>query len=299
MPLDPIIQIDNLSKHYGKVRALTDLTLDVQRGEIFGYLGPNGAGKTTTIRLLMNFLHPTSGSARIFGLDSQQDSVAIRKQVGNLPGELTLWDHMTGWELVNYLGGLRGGVDRGYVGQLAERLGMDLNIKAKACSSGAKRKLGLIQALMHKPALLILDEPTSGLDPLVQQTFHSLIREIKDEGRTVFMSSHNLPEVEHICDRVAILRGGRLSAIERIDQLKKVHYRWMTLRFVEEVPPNEFAALPSVADVTVSNGSLRFRVAGDLDLVVKTAAKHHVIDMTYEEPNLESIFLDYYGDKKS
>lgn len=301
MPDSPnvVIQIDKLSKRYGNVQALTDLTLNVNRGEVFGYLGPNGAGKTTTIRLLLDFIRPTGGSARIFGLDAQRDSVAIRKRVGNLPGELALWDRMTGWELVNYLGGLRGGVDRRYVGELAERLGMDLNIKAKACSSGAKRKLGLIQALMHKPDLLILDEPTSALDPLVQQTFYSLIREIKNEGRTVFMSSHNLPEVQHICDRVAILRSGQLSAIERIDQLKKVYYRWMTLRFDDKVQPSEFAALKGVSDVTVNNGSLRFRVSGDLDPVIKTAAQHHVVDMAYEEPNLESVFLDYYGEKKS
>lgn len=152
---------------------------------------------------------------------------------------------------------------------------------------------------MHKPDLLILDEPTSGLDPLVQQTFYTLMREIKAEGRTVFMSSHNLPEVEHICDRVGILRDGQLTAVERIDQLKKVHYRWMTLRFDDETQPDEFTALPGVSDVTTTNGSLRFRVAGELDPVIKAAAHHHLIDMIYEEPTLESIFLEYYGEKES
>ena len=295
---DNIIQINQLTKHYGTTKALTGLTLDVNRGEIFGYLGPNGAGKTTTIRLLLDFIRPTGGSATIFGLDAQRQSVDIRARVGNLPGDLVLWDHMTGWELVDYLGGLRGGVDRRYVTALAERLGMDMNVRAKACSSGMKRKLGLIQALMHKPDLLILDEPTSGLDPLVQQTFYTLIREIKADGRTVFMSSHNLPEVEHVCDRVGILRDGQLTAVERIDQLKKVHYRWMTLRFDDGTQPDEFAALPGVSDVTTTNGSLRFRVAGELDPVIKAAARHHLIDMTYEEPSLESIFLEYYGEKE-
>jgi ABC-2 type transport system ATP-binding protein len=291
------IHIEGLSKDYNGTHALSDLRLDVFKGEVFGYLGPNGAGKTTTIRLLLDFIRPTRGSAAIFGLDTRRDSIAIRERVGNLPGELALWNHMTGWELVDYLGGLRGGVDRRYVGALAERLGMDMNVKVKACSSGMKRKLGLIQTLMHKPDLLILDEPTNGLDPLVQQTFYTLIREIKAEGRTVFMSSHNLPEVEHVCDRVGILRAGRLVAVEKIADLKKVYFRWMTLRLDDGAQANEFEALPGVSDVTSHNGSLRFRVSGELDPVIKAAAKHHVIDMAYEEPNLEAIFLEYYGEK--
>jgi ABC-2 type transport system ATP-binding protein len=296
-----VLHIKSLTKHYGKVKALSNLTLEVFRGEIFGYLGPNGAGKSTTIRLLLDFIRPTSGSAAIFGLDTRRESAAIRAQVGNLPGELVMWEHMTGWELVDYLGGLRGGVDRSYVGQLAERLGMDMNIRVKACSSGMKRKLGLIQAMMHKPALLILDEPTNGLDPLVQQTFYALIGEIKAQGRTVFMSSHNLAEVEHVCDRVGILRGGQLSAVERIDQLKRVHYRWMTLRFGESdrVFPNEFASIQGISDVSVEDGKVRFRLSGELDPVIKAAARHRVLDMDYEEPSLEDIFLDYYGEKQS
>ncbi len=293
----PIIHIDGLSKSYGRTHALNDLCLEVQPGEVFGYLGPNGAGKTTTIRLLLNLIHPTRGSAQIFGLDTQRESVAIRQRLGNLPGELSLWNHMSGWELVDYLGGLRGGVDRDYVAELASRLEMDMNRKVKACSSGMKRKLGLIQALMHKPDLLILDEPTSGLDPLVQQTFYKLIREISQQGRTVFMSSHNLPEVEHVCDRVGILRAGRLMKVEKISDLKKVHFRWMTLRFDEPANLNEFAGLPGVSDVSANNGSLCFRVSGELDPVIKQAASHHLLDMNYEEPSLEDIFLEYYGEK--
>lgn len=292
-----IIHMDGLTKDYGSTHALSDLSLDVESGEIFGYLGPNGAGKTTTIRLLLDFIRPTRGSATIFGLDTRRESVAIRERVGNLPGELALWNHMTGWELVDYLGGLRGGVDKRYVGELAERLDMDMKRRGKACSSGMKRKLGLIQALMHKPDLLILDEPTNGLDPLVQQTFYRLMREIAQQGRTVFMSSHNLPEVEHVCDRVGILRAGKLVAVEKISSLKKVYFRWMTLRFDDGAQPAEFEALPGVSDVTAVNGSLRFRVSGELDPVIKLAARHHLTDMTYEEPSLETIFLDYYGEK--
>src|SRR5688572_28010683 len=184
------MHIDKLTKRYGKLEALSNLNLDVYRSEIFGYLGPNGAGKTTTIRLVMDMIRPTSGQVQIFGLDANKDSVKLHQRLGNLPGELTLWDHMTGWEVVHYLGDLRGSVDMKYVGELAERLEMNMNRKVKECSSGMKRKLGLIQALMHKPDLLILDEPTNGLDPLVQQTFYKLMNEVRNEGRTIFMSSH-------------------------------------------------------------------------------------------------------------
>ena len=296
-PYRAVIHTEGLTKHYGSLHALSDLDLEVHRGEIFGYLGPNGAGKTTTIRLLLDLIRPTSGHAHIFGMDVNRESVAVRARIGNLPGELALWNHMTGWELVDYLGGLRGGVDRRYVGELAERLDMDMTRRVKACSSGMKRKLGLIQALMHKPELLILDEPTNGLDPLVQQTFYTLMREVSREGRTVFMSSHNLPEVEHICDRVGILRSGRLEAVERIGDLKKVYFRWMTLRIDGETHPEAFEALDGVSEVSAHNGTLRFRISGELDPIIKLAAQHHVVDMAYEEPTLETIFLEYYGDK--
>ncbi len=290
-----VIQIDGLTKHYGSVQALNDLNLEVYQGEIFGYLGPNGAGKTTTIRMLLDLIRPTAGSARILGHDVNQDSVTLHHRLGNLPGELALWDQMTGWELVRYLGGLRGGVDEGYVRTLAERLDMDMNRRVKDCSSGMKRKLGLIQAMMHRPDLLILDEPTNGLDPLVQQTFHQLMREVSSEGRTVFLSSHNLPEVEAICDRVGILRHGRLRAVERIAELKQVRFRWMTLKVADGADPARFEALDGVSDVTAEDGTLRFRVTGDLDPVIKAAAQYHVIDLTYVEPSLEEIFLEYYG----
>lgn len=294
-----VMQLDRLTKRYGKVQALTDLTLDVYRGEIFGYLGPNGAGKTTTIRLLLDLIRPTSGQAQILGLDVHRDSVKLHASFGNLPGELALWNHMTGWEVTKYLGDIRGGVDIKYVGELAERLDMNMQRKVKECSSGMKRKLGLIQALMHKPDLLILDEPTNGLDPLVQQTFYKLMNEIRNDGRTIFMSSHNLPEVEHLCDRVGILGAGRLLTVENIGNLKNIHFRWMTLEFVDHVDMTEFANLPGVSSVEAQNGRLHFRVTGEPDAVIKAAAKHHVKNMEFREPNLEEIFLEYYGGTKS
>ena len=291
-----VIHINGLTKHYGDVKALNDLHLDVYQGEIFGYLGPNGAGKTTTIRTLLDLIRPTAGHAEILGMDANLDSVKLHARLGNLPGELALWNNMTGWDLINYLGALRGGVDMTYVGELAERLDMDMTRKAKNCSSGMKRKLGLIQAMMHKPDLLILDEPTNGLDPLVQLTFHKLMQEVSDQGRTVFLSSHNLPEVEAICDRVGILRQGHLEAVERISDLKQVRFRWMTLEVDGHIEPAEFERLDGVDDVSSHNGKLRFRVSGELDPVIKAAANHHVIDLAYEEPSLEEIFLEYYGD---
>jgi ABC-2 type transport system ATP-binding protein len=295
MTNDVVIQMEGLTKHYGSVQALNDLDLDVYRGEVFGYLGPNGAGKTTTIRTLLDLIRPTAGRARILGFDAQSDSVKLHQHIGNLPGELALWDHLNGWDLVRYLGELRGGVDEQYVGELAERLDMDMTRKVKECSSGMKRKLGLIQAMMHRPDVLILDEPTNGLDPLVQQTFHKLMREVSEEGRTVFLSSHNLREVETICDRVGILRTGRLRAVERIADLKQVRFRWMTLKVANGADPAIFEALDGVSDVSSHNGSIRFRVTGELDPVIKAAAQYHVIDLSYEEPSLEEIFLEYYG----
>ncbi len=290
-----VIHIEGLTKHYGKVKALTNLNLDVYKGEIFGYLGPNGAGKTTTIRTLVDLIRPTAGRASILGFDVNADSVRLHAHIGNLPGELALWDHMTGWGVVRYLGGLRGGVDEKYVGELAGRLDMDMTRKVRECSSGMKRKLGLIQALMHRPEVLILDEPTNGLDPLVQKTFHQLMREVTAEGRTVFLSSHNLPEVEAICDRVGILRLGKLEAVERISDLKQVRFRWMTLALDQPIDPAPFASLTGVSDVTAHNNSIRFRVTGDLDPVIKLAARYHVVDLSYEEPSLDDIFLEYYG----
>ncbi len=300
MDAKPIIQTHRLTKHYGDIRALQNLDLAVNRGEVFGYLGPNGAGKTTTIRLLLDMIRPTHGSASIFGLDSQADSVEIRQRTGYLPGELALWDNLTGWGLVEYFGRLRGDMPHKNAGELAERLDIDLNRSLHGLSTGMKRKIGLIQAMMHKPELLILDEPTGGLDPLVQQTFYELIDEARAAGQTVFLSSHNLPEVERVCDRVGILREGELRAVERVSDLKHVSFRWMTLHLGNGAQKEAAARLmqiEGVQDVSIkdTDGEVRFRVSGALDPVIKTAAQFHVLDLNYEEPSLEEIFLTYYG----
>ncbi|MBL8164289.1 MAG: ABC transporter ATP-binding protein [Anaerolineae bacterium] len=298
--MTPIIQTERLSKVYQRGRgepvyALKDLTLAVQPGEVFGYLGPNGAGKTTTIRLLMDFIRPTSGSARIFGQDVRQHSVAIHQRIGFLPGELNLWKNQTGQQVINYISRMRGGTDTSYVADLTERLQFDPSKRIRSYSSGNRRKLGLILALMGKPELLILDEPTGGLDPLMQQIFNEIILEVKGEGRTVFLSSHILSEVQAICDRVGILRNGELKAVERVSDLTHADFRWVTLRLEEIVEPAQLAGIPGVSDVTREDGALRLRLNGDFDPLLRALSPYYVRDIRVQEPSLEEIFLTYYG----
>ena len=220
--MDKTIEIKNLTKYYSRnnAPAVDDLSLSVHEGEILGFLGPNGAGKTTTIRLLLDFIRPDSGSIRVFGMDNRRQTLAIRERIGYMPGELRLWDHMTGRDILSYLAGLRPGADLRYARELAERLRLDLDIRSRNYSTGNKHKVGIIQAMMHRPPLLILDEPTTGLDPLVRQTFHELLREAQNNNQTVFLSSHVLSEVEAICDRVAILRAGRMRREMSIHELQ-------------------------------------------------------------------------------
>jgi ABC-2 type transport system ATP-binding protein len=295
----PVIQTEGLTKTYpGKPAklALDRLDLSVERGEIFGFLGPNGAGKTTTIKLLLDLIRPSQGHARIFGLDVNQDSAAIRARVGFLPGELSLWDNQTGFQIVRYFANVRGGVEMTYVNELAQRLEYDLSKKVRASSTGNKRKLGLILALMNKPELLILDEPTSGLDPLMQQTFYQVALQARAEGRTIFMSSHILSEVQAICDRVGILREGQLQAVERVDALTHVDFHWITLRFREQANAADLAHVPHVSDLEVDGNTVKLRLAGDFDPLLRAINGYYVEDLRVQEPTLEEIFLTYYGD---
>ena len=290
-----IIGTEKLTKSYGPHRGIVDLDLEVDEGEVFGFLGPNGAGKTTTIRTLLDHLRPTSGRARVFGIETTADPVAIHRRIGYLPGEFTLYDRLTGGQTIEYFANLRGGVDPAYRASLIERLDLDPSRRFKEYSKGNKQKLGLVVAFQHRPELLILDEPTSGLDPLVQQAFYGLVREAQAEGRTVFLSSHVLSEVERTCDRVAIVRDGRLVRTGRVDTLRDLAHHQVELRFPDGVPTAEFAALPGVSDVVVEDHTLRLRVAGPITPVLQAAARHQLVDFLSREPSLEESFLAEYG----
>ncbi len=290
-----VIVTEALTKSYGSRRGVVDLTFSVAPGEVFGYLGPNGAGKTTTIRTLLDLIRPTSGRASVFGLDSHRDAVRIRARVGYLPGEFSLYDHMTGAEYLTYLASLRGGVPAARIAELAERLDVDLSARIGTLSHGNRQKVGLIQAFMHRPELLVLDEPTQGLDPLIQHEFYRLIEETRAEGRTVFLSSHVMPEVERVCDRVGIIREGRLVAVEDIGGLRAKELRTLEIRFAEPVPAEAFAGVPGVREVELAGDLARVTVSGPMDALIKRIATFEVVDLTSHEPSLEEIFLAFYG----
>ena len=291
-----IIEVERLTKRYGSKRGITEVSFNVAEGEVFGFLGPNGAGKTTTIRTLMALLRADSGTARIAGLDCWEDSVQIKKITGYVPGEPSLDPNLTGGQIIEYFANLRGGVDQGYVKQLIERLELDPSRKFRHYSSGNKRKVVLVQAFMHRPRLLILDEPTNGLDPLNQQEFDHMVREVREDGRTVFLSSHILSEVERNCTRVGIIRMGELVRVGGIAELKDIKRYEITITFGDAVSPQSFDRLAGVASVEAlpDGRSLRLAMQGPADAVVKAAASHPVVSLTSHEPSLEDIFLRYY-----
>jgi ABC-2 type transport system ATP-binding protein len=294
-----ILNTSHLTKFYGKQCGIEDINLEVRKGEVFGYLGPNGAGKTTTIRTFLDFIRPTRGTATIFGFDSRLGSVETRRRIGYLPGELSMYGNLTGDELLHYVASLRGGTDLTYATDLAKRMDCDLTRRLKALSHGNRQKIGLIQAFMHRPQLIILDEPTLGLDPLMQQEFYRLISEARTDGRTVFLSSHILPEVERVCDRVGIIREGRLVAVETVETLKSRALRRLEIHFAHTVPPEGFVSIPGVRDVVVRDSILSCIVVGSLDMLIKTAARFEVVNIISHEPSLEEVFLTYYGESKS
>jgi ABC-2 type transport system ATP-binding protein len=290
-----IIQTEKLTKYYGSHRGIIDVDLEIREGEAFGFLGPNGAGKTTMIRTLLDHIRPTSGRATIFGIDTTVDPVAIHRRIGYLPGEFVLYDKLTGGQTIEYFANLRGGVDPLYQADLVARLDVDPSRKFREYSKGNKQKIGLIIALQHRPELLLLDEPTSGLDPLIQQEFYAVIREAKAEGRTVFLSSHILSEVEKTCDRVAIIRDGRLARVDRTEALRDLAHHQVELVFSSQVPVEEFRSLAGVSDVVAEDHTLRMRVSGSITPVVRTAARYDLADFVSREPSLEETFLAEYG----
>jgi ABC-2 type transport system ATP-binding protein len=292
------IALDGVTKLYGRKqsRGILDVRLDVELGECFGFLGPNGAGKSTTIRLILDLIRPTSGRVTVLGLDSRRQSVEIRRRLGYLPGELALYEQLTPLELLEFLGHLRGHFDRAQALALAERLDLELGRPIRALSRGNKQKVGLVQAFAGNPELLVLDEPTSGLDPLVQQTFHALVRETVEEGRTVFLSSHVLSEVQHVADRVGIIREGRIAAIEEVGALRGRSVHELEVRFAEPVPREALAAVGGVRSVRLEGPVAHILVEGPLDPLIKELARHVVVDLRSHEPDLEDVFLSYYSD---
>jgi ABC-2 type transport system ATP-binding protein len=293
-PAAPVIETEALSKRYGRHRGIEDVTFAVQPGEVFGFLGPNGAGKTTTIRPLLDLIHPSAGSARLFGLDSRRESVAIRARLGNLPGDFGFGRETPGRQALHLLARLRGVGDVGRADELASRFRADLDRPLGQLSRGNRQKVGLILATFHRPELLILDEPTSGLDPLMQEEFLALVAEERDRGAAVFLSSHELDEVQRVCDRVGIVRGGRLIAVERMADLLGKARRRFTAELGDPAGVERLRELPGVSDLEVAGSRVTFTAAGDLDAVVRELAPHHVRDLEATHPSLEEVFLGYY-----
>ncbi len=294
--MSAIIATYDLTKEYGRARGVDGVTLEVNEGEAFGFLGPNGAGKTTTIRLLMALLRPTRGRATIGGLDCWGQATAVKRLVGYLPGEFTFDPSLRGAQIIAYLANLRGGVDKGYTRTLIERLDLDPTKRFREYSRGNKQKVGLVQAFMHRPRLLILDEPTSGLDPLNQQQFYALVDEARQQGQTVFLSSHILPEIEHTCDRVGIIREGRLIKVDHVATLKALKHHVVDIGFAAPASSQWFSDLAGVENVTADDGGrlLHLTVRQDLSAVLKAAAMHDAIALTSHEPSLEEVFLRFY-----
>ena len=293
------IHTAGLTKHYGDVQALVDLNLGVRDGEVFGFLGPNGAGKTTMIRTILDEIHPTAGTATIVGLDSHHDSVEIRNHIGYLPGDLSMYPNLTGRDTVTYFGNLRGGVDWSYVDELADRLDADLSKKVGDLSSGNRQKVGLIQAFMNRPEVLIMDEPSSGLDPLVQREFQAMMREVSAEGRTVFLSSHTLSEVQRVADRVGIIRHGHLIAVESVANLRSKAMRRVDLYFDGPVDPVVFSSVDGVRDLVVENHHATMSFDGRMESLLGAASgRYTLVDINTQEADLEEIFLTYYRDEE-
>ena len=286
---------DGLTKHYGDVRALVDLSLDVRPGEVFGFLGPNGAGKTTTIRTVMDEIRPTAGHASILGMDCHRQSVEIRRHIGYLPSDLALYPNLTGKDTLTYFANLRGGVDWGYVDELTERLGAELGKKVGDLSSGQRQKVGVIQAFMNRPRVLIMDEPSNGLDPLVQREFQTMIREVVGGGASVFLSSHTLSEVQRVADRVGIIREGHLIALESVASLRSKAMRRVELELGTPVDADVLDGVPGVRDVAVENHHVYLSYDGKMEVLLKRLAERYdVVDISTEEADLEEIFLTYY-----
>lgn len=302
--VEPAIRLEGVTKRYRHSKAgIFDVSFSVARGEIFGFLGPNGAGKTTTLRLLLDLIRPDAGSMRVLGLDTRRDSVAVRRQVGYLPGELALYERLTARELLTHFAHLRGGPPWAGIAELAERYGLELDRPLHALSKGNRQKVGVVQALMGEPAVLVLDEPTGGLDPIAQKLVHDDLRERSAQGVAVLLSSHVLSEVAAVAHRVGIIRSGRVIAVDDVASLRSKALHRLHARFTTVIPPDAFASVEGVSGVTITaaNGAqgsaseVRMELTGRMDAVVKALAAYPIEELTVHEPDLEELFLGYYG----
>jgi ABC-2 type transport system ATP-binding protein len=292
-----VVHTESLTKRYGRVLALDGLSLDIRAGEVVGFLGPNGAGKTTTLRLLMGYLRPTAGGARVHGLDCWRDTVAVHARTGYLPGDLRLWPQMSTQAIAAHLARLHGLVHDPSAADLAKRLDLDLDRPVGDLSKGNRQKAGIVLALLGDPNLLLLDEPTSGLDPLVQQEFHLMLRERAEAGTAVLLSSHILSEVERIADRVAIIRSGRLLMTESLAGLREKARHTVEVRFGSPPPPDAFAGVPGITDVRLDGRVLHCTMQGVVDPLIKALGHYHVLDLNSRETDLEDTFLALYGEE--
>ncbi|HET6532615.1 MAG TPA: ABC transporter ATP-binding protein [Actinoplanes sp.] len=290
---DAALRTDALTKRYGRLTALDALTLDVPAGEVFGFLGPNGAGKSTTIRLLLGLARPSSGRAWIFGVDAG-DVARTHRRLAYVPGDVALWPQLTGAETLELLARTGAGVDRAYRDELVQRFALDLDKRAGTYSTGNRQKVALVAAFATRAPLLVLDEPTSGLDPLMEQEFRRAVRAARDRGQTVFLSSHQLADVEAVCDRVGILRAGRLIEVASVAELRRLHRAEVTVTYTGAAP--DLTAVPGVDGVATDDGRLRFALTGPPGPALRRLAAADVASLSIREPSLEEIFLDYYGE---
>jgi ABC-2 type transport system ATP-binding protein len=290
------IETVGLTKHYGATRAVVDLDLEVRQGECFGFLGPNGAGKTTTIRMLLALHRPTRGRSAVVGLDSQTDSLAIHRRTGYLPGDLALYPRMTGRQHIDWFSGARRADTTVFAAELADRLGVVLDRPTRELSTGNRQKIGIVLAFMHRPELLVLDEPTSGLDPLKQDEFEQLVRETVAEGRTVFLSSHDLDEVQRLADRVGIIRSGNLLTTGTVESMRRSAPRRVEARFARAVDPRVFADIEGVSVTSSDGGHVTLELTGAIGPVLRVLADNDPLDVTSRPPDLDELFLSYYRD---
>ncbi len=291
---ETVISLKNVTKKYGSSRGITNVSFDVAAGQVYGFLGPNGAGKTTTISLMIDLTRPTSGSMNIFGLDSTAGSLQIRHRIGFLTDDMSLDKNLSGWQQLEYFGNLRGKFDKKYVRELAQRLSCNLNRKIKTLSRGNRQKIGLISALMHDPELLILDEPTSGLDPIIQQEFNKIILERKAAGKTAFISSHILSEIQEICDQVAFIGEGKLIAVQGLDEIAKKSAKQIRLRSTDKNLKAGIKDLAGIHDFKQVGNSINFDFTGNINKLTRMLSKHELMHLTIADADLETVFMKYY-----